>query len=498
MELLMVLVIFAAGWTRYQSFPIQDTYQDTNGNSPIVTNDTKTIFELIEDVNEGISMPLRGGDIAYPFARSAINCDGCIWDISPNGMVYVPYIISKKFTDSDISVITSAMKEFEAMTCVKFVSRTSERDHISIETERGCWSDIGKFGGRQSVNLDRSGCIFYGVIQHELMHSLGFFHEHARSDRDNHIKLIWQYIKTEAKGNFDIEDTNNLGLPYDYSSVMHYQKSSFTNTPGQATIIPIPDPTAPIGQRIGMSHLDIMKINKLYQCNLCRFKLSDNSGSFSTDDILPGLNGDNCLWLIQVPKKVYLQLSDIHVPSSNGCNDNYIKIYDGTNTLAPVLLNNTCGNVTLPPIISSGNQILLEFGSTQLKTTKTPKWNATYTTVSYGATFSKDNGVLLSPQYPKMYPNNVDGLWTIIAPVGSKVHLCFSSFILQPSSPCSNDYVTIIDGAMLTGPVLGTYCGSDTPPALVSSGNVMMVQFHTDSHVTYNGFAASYWFVNSN
>ncbi|XP_063297699.1 hatching enzyme 1.2-like [Pelobates fuscus] len=367
----------------------------------MVTNDTKTIFELIEDVNEGISMPLRGGDIAYTFARSAIKCDGCIWDISPNGRVYVPYIISKKFTDSDISVITSAMKEFEAMTCVKFVSRTSERDHISIETEPGCWSEIGKFGGRQSVNLDRSGCIFYGVIQHELMHSLGFFHEHARSDRDNHIKLMWQYIKTGAKGNFDIEATNSLGLPYDYSSVMHYQKSSFTNTPGQATIIPIPDPTVPIGQRIGMSHLDIMKINKLYQCNLCRFKLSDNSGSFSTDDILPGLNGDNCLWLIQVPNKskfmleklvanssstmicfgeVYLQLSDIHGPSSNGCNDNYIKIYDGTNTLAQVLLNNTCGNVTLPPIISSKNQILLEFGRTQLKMTKTPTFNATYTT----------------------------------------------------------------------------------------------------------------------
>ncbi|CAH2245732.1 astacin-like metalloendopeptidase [Pelobates cultripes] len=451
MELLMVLMVFAAEWISHQALPVQTIQSDSNGqsktsfssseNSNEPVDDTRTIFERIEDVNKGISKPLKEGDIAYRISRSAIKCVDCLWDMSPNGMVYIPYVYAPNYTASEISVITSAMKEFEVMTCIKFVSRTAEKDYVSIETAPSCWSDIGKYGGLQTVNLDRAGCVSYGIAQHELMHSLGFFHEHTRSDRDNYIKIMWDYIIPSAKGNFDVQDPNNLGISYDYNSVMHYHKTAFAITSGVATIVPIPDPTVPIGQR------------------------------------------------------VYLQLSDIHIPSSNGCNDNYIKIYDGRNTEARVLLSNTCGNVKLPPIISSGNPILLEFGATQLSITDPPKFNASYTTVSYGATLTVDNGVLSSPQFPKVYPNNVNGLWSIIAPVGSNVQLTFSFFELQPSILCSYDYLTIIDGTSLIDPVLGTFCSNNKPTTLVSSGNVMMIQFRSDSSLTYKGYTASYKFV---
>ena len=33
-------------------------------------------------------------------------------------------------------------------------------------------------------------------MTHELMHALGFFHEHTRPDRDKFVKILWNNIKS--------------------------------------------------------------------------------------------------------------------------------------------------------------------------------------------------------------------------------------------------------------------------------------------------------------
>lgn len=38
-------------------------------------------------------------------------------------------------------------------------------------------------------------CMSLGDIVHEVMHILGFSHEHTRSDRDQHISILWDNIK---------------------------------------------------------------------------------------------------------------------------------------------------------------------------------------------------------------------------------------------------------------------------------------------------------------
>lgn len=41
-------------------------------------------------------------------------------------------------------------------------------------------------------------------------------------------------------------------------------------------------------------------------------------------------------------------------------------------------------------------------------------------------------------------------------------------------------------------PLVGTYCGNNSPPEIVSTSNVLYVLFYTDGSVTDAGFNASY------
>lgn len=66
--------------------------------------------------------------------------------------------------------------------------------------------------------------------------------------------------------NFLKQKTNNQNTPYDYGSLMHYGKTAFAIQPGLETITPIPDENVQIGQRQGLSKIDILRINKLYGC----------------------------------------------------------------------------------------------------------------------------------------------------------------------------------------------------------------------------------------
>ena len=56
-----------------------------------------------------------------------------------------------------------------------------------------CWSFLGRTGGAQPVSMG-DGCVWIETVQHELMHDLGFDHEHTCYDRDNYVIIDWTNI----------------------------------------------------------------------------------------------------------------------------------------------------------------------------------------------------------------------------------------------------------------------------------------------------------------
>ena len=57
-----------------------------------------------------------------------------------------------------------------------------------------CCSFVGKRGnGNQAISIGKN-CDKFGIVVHELGHVIGFWHEHTRPDRDEHVKIIYKNI----------------------------------------------------------------------------------------------------------------------------------------------------------------------------------------------------------------------------------------------------------------------------------------------------------------
>lgn len=48
--------------------------------------------------------------------------------------------------------------------------------------------------GAQPLSL-ADDCLETGIILHELMHSLGFWHEQSRPDRDSYVEIFWENME---------------------------------------------------------------------------------------------------------------------------------------------------------------------------------------------------------------------------------------------------------------------------------------------------------------
>ena len=94
--------------------------------------------------------------------------------------------------------ILEAFDDIEEETCISFKQHENEIAYIFIArggANTGCWSLVGRLGLAQQLNLETPGCVTKGIVIHELLHAIGFYHEQSRDDRDEYVTINWDNIQ---------------------------------------------------------------------------------------------------------------------------------------------------------------------------------------------------------------------------------------------------------------------------------------------------------------
>ncbi|XP_035178162.1 meprin A subunit alpha [Oxyura jamaicensis] len=241
------------------------------------------IIKDIPDINLAAGLDLFQGDILLPKnQRNAIRNESYRWNFP------IPYILGDNLDLNAKGVILQAFEMFRLKSCIDFKPYEGERTYIFFRKESGCWSMVGDLQTGQNLSIG-AGCDYKAIVEHEILHALGFYHEQSRMDRDDYVTIWWDEIITDKEHNFlkyDDSFITDLNTPYDYESVMHYAPFSFNKNDSIPTITTkIPAFNDIIGQRLDFSAIDLERLNRMYNCtsthtllDQCSFELENICG----------------------------------------------------------------------------------------------------------------------------------------------------------------------------------------------------------------------------
>ncbi|XP_013039908.3 meprin A subunit alpha isoform X1 [Anser cygnoides] len=245
--------------------------------------DAGEIIKDIPDINLAAGLDLFQGDILLPKnQRNALRNESYRWKFP------VPYILGDNLDLNAKGVILQAFEMFRLKSCIDFKPYEGERTYIFFRKESGCWSMVGDLQTGQNLSIG-AGCDYKAIVEHEILHALGFYHEQSRMDRDDYVTIWWDEIIADKEHNFlkyDDSFITDLNTPYDYESVMHYAPFSFNKNASIPTITAkIPAFNDIIGQRLDFSAIDLERLNRMYNCtsthtllDQCSFELENICG----------------------------------------------------------------------------------------------------------------------------------------------------------------------------------------------------------------------------
>ncbi len=164
--------------------------------------------------------------------------------------------------------VQNVMNYLNSMTSVRFVPLENHPDSIVFAPSEVplCLSYVGKVGGHQPIFLD-DRCEEKEIL-HEVLHALGFIHEHSRPDRDNYVQVAWDRIDPEFATQFEMIPEGVKGphvdRPFDYTSIMIYEPTAFAKDRGEATLLAPAGQTISPPQSMQLSEEDLERIERLF------------------------------------------------------------------------------------------------------------------------------------------------------------------------------------------------------------------------------------------
>uniref|UniRef100_A0A3B5KPA0 CUB and Sushi multiple domains 3a n=1 Tax=Xiphophorus couchianus TaxID=32473 RepID=A0A3B5KPA0_9TELE len=136
--------------------------------------------------------------------------------------------------------------------------------------------------------------------------------------------------------------------------------------------------------------------------------------------------------------------------------------------------------------------------------------------------FTTPSGVLLSPNYPQEYGNNMHCVWLIITNPESRINLAFNDLSMEKQfdflsikdggkvllnyvlisslsfnsswfrTEVNYDVLEVRDGRFPSSPLIGSYQGTQVPQFLISTSNFLYLLFTTDKSHSDIGFRIRY------
>ncbi|KAJ8039372.1 Cubilin [Holothuria leucospilota] len=223
------------------------------------------------------------------------------------------------------------------------------------------------------------------------------------------------------------------------------------------------------------------------------------SGSTFTSPNFPSNYNDNddCEYLAVAPagKIIEVVFSSFDLEQHFQCVWDAVRVYDGDSTNAP-LLATFCGSGVPESVISSGNNLLVNFTSDFSVTDSGFEGSFTFSNffeAGCNQFVNVSGDVLRSRYFPNSYGNNANCHYFIRAPDGKFVQIFFLSFQLDPN--CQRDSLMIFDGNSTEDVLLDTLCGLEVPKPVKTSGSEAYLIFRSDGTISYQGFLASVVFL---
>ncbi|XP_071316921.1 procollagen C-endopeptidase enhancer a [Trachinotus anak] len=208
-----------------------------------------------------------------------------------------------------------------------------------------------------------------------------------------------------------------------------------------------------------------------------------------------------CTWRITVPEGnvVMLSFRIFDLEADSQCRYDYLDVYNGHSNLVQKL-GRFCGTFRPGALISTTNTMMLEMVSDA--ETQGRGFVAYFSgTKPYvddqqfcGGKITKAQGEIMTPNWPdKKYPPGTSCSWLITVEPDMVILVKFNKFVLEADTYCRFDYVAFFNGGENDDSrLIGKYCGDQAPEPIITSGNVLLVQFVSDLSVTSDGFLAHY------
>ncbi|SHE62070.1 M12 family metallopeptidase [Chryseobacterium sp. OV279] len=190
------------------------------------------------------------------------NKGGASFSRWPGAKIY--YTVAGNMGSINANKITSAINEYNTKTNTQWIPRTNQTNYVEFifgsSSGSDGWAHIGYQGGKQTISLDQY--ISVGSVIHEMGHTVGLYHEHARKDRDQYLSIQWNNIQDGQAYNFNMYNSGTDIGPFNINSVMMYWPNSYSKN-GQPTIKRANN-TNFTYNRTGFTTGDINTINTMY------------------------------------------------------------------------------------------------------------------------------------------------------------------------------------------------------------------------------------------